>query len=498
MTRRIVCLLACLLLLPAFALAQDSFVMAGFDGEDSTHNWETNGFFTRMEARTGVTFTYEQYDSQEAWQAAKDAMFASGELPDVLFKASLSTQELIRYTDSGQIIDLAPLLETYAPNLWRLLEENPDWRAAITLPNGKIGALPAIQVPATQNALWINQTWLDRLGLEPPTDMDSLRDVLTALRDRDPNQNGRADEIPLTFLGPWELKFFSHAYGVVANDYNVYLDTDGQVRYWPDDDRFFEMAACLRDLYADGLLDENGFYTADNLRRITDDEATLTYGAFFAPTPVNLVTYEMSKQYVVVEPFVYEGGQIYRDFISPVTRGTFAITSACDSPETLLSWVDVLYTEEGAIEAMVGYEGQDYVFDAQGYWNWKGGLENMSTAVLSDLSLYDTGDMPWLFPYGFYSQYAEENVRRINTELDKLTAFVVRPFPEYTLTAQQSDDVRQLQNVLGTYVDESLARVVMGQEDLTPEGIEAFRQGLRDLGMEEMIAFWQGIADGLE
>ena len=122
----------------------------------------------------------------------------------------------------------------------------------------------------------------------------------------------------------------------------------------------------------------------------------------------------------------------------------------------------------------------------------------MSTAVLSDLSLYDTGDMPWLFPYGFYSQYAEENVRRINTELDKLTAFVVRPFPEYTLTAQQSDDVRQLQNVLGTYVDESLARFVMGQEDLTPEGIEAFRQGLRDLGMEEMIAFWQGIADGLE
>ena len=471
--------------------------MAGFDGEDSTHDWNTNGFFTRMQERTGVSFTFQQYNSASQWQTAKDQMFSTGELPDVLFKAALTTEELIRYTDSGQLIDLAPLLETHAPNLWRLLTENPDWLEAITLPNGKIGALPSIHTPATQNAMWINKAWLDKLGLDAPTDMESLAEVLTAFRDRDPNQNGRADEIPMAFLGPWELKFFSHAYGVAVNDYNIYLDDEGTVRYWPDETSFFDMASDLRALYADKLLDSNGFITADTLRRLTDDEADVTYGAFFAPTPLNLVTYEMSKSYVVLEPFVYEGTQVYRDLVGPITRGTFAITSACESPETLLAWVDVLYTEEGGIEAMAGTEGVDYIINAQGYWDWKGGVSSMTTSTLNELSVYDSGNMPWLFPYDFYNAYTEENVRHINAELEKLESSIVRPFPTYTLTAEQSAYVSNLQNQLGVYVDEALARFVLGQEPLTQEAFDLFREGLRELGMDDMIAFWQGIADEL-
>ena len=105
-----------LVVLPAFSSAENAFTMAGFDGKDSTRTWEGNGFFTRMEARTGLSFTFQQYNDAAAWQAAKDAMFAhGGELPDVLFKAALTTDELIRYTESGQLIDLLPLLEENAP-----------------------------------------------------------------------------------------------------------------------------------------------------------------------------------------------------------------------------------------------------------------------------------------------------------------------------------------------------------------------------------------------
>lgn len=193
MFRRALCLIACLslALLPALSLAEQSFTMAGFDGADSTHDWTTNQFFTRMEERTRISFTFQQYTNREKWQQAKDSMFQTGELPDVLFKAALTTDELIRYTDSGQLIDLLPLLAENAPNLWALLENNPDWLKAITLPNGKVGALPAIQSASTQDALWINKAWLDKLGLEAPTDMASLREVLNAFLTRDPNGNGQ-------------------------------------------------------------------------------------------------------------------------------------------------------------------------------------------------------------------------------------------------------------------------------------------------------------------
>ena len=498
MFRRILGLLLglALTLTPAFGMAQTSFTMAGFDGEGSNHDWTTNGFFTRMEARTGLSFTFQQYVDQAQWQAAKDAMFApGGELPDVLFKAALTTEELIRYTDSGQLIDLLPLLEENAPNLWALLEQNPDWLKAITLPSGKVGALPAIQELPAQNAMWINQAWLEALGLSVPTDMESLRTVLTAFRDRDPNGNGKKDEIPMLFLGPWELKFFGHAWGVVANDYNIYLDDAGQVHYWPQEDSFFEMAETLRDLYADGLLDPDGFITADGLRRVTDTDADIIYGAFFAPSPVSLLSYSAATEdYIVMQPFVYEGKQVYRDLVGNITRGTFAITSACEDPAALLRWVDVLYTQEGAIEAMAGIEGEHYYYNEDGTWDWVGGAEGLGISGLNDLTIYDSGDMPWLFPLAFNNLYFEDGVGRLNNQLSELNSYAVQPFPTYTLTIEENEYVGGLQMELGRYVDETLASMVLGETQINQDTKAAFQNGLIERGVEDMIAFWQQIA----
>ena len=43
-------------------------------------------------------------------------------------------------------------------------------------------------------------------------------------------------------------------------------------------------------------------------------------------------------------------------------------------------------------------------------------------------------------------------------------------------------------------MDEAFARFVLGQWELTPEGIQEFRQGLKDHGADRMIDFWQGMA----
>jgi len=498
MFRRILGLMLSLMLAftPVLGMAQTTFTMAGFDGEESNRDWATNGFFTRMEARTGLSFTFQQYTEQAKWQAAKDAMFApGGQLPDVLFKAALNTEELIRYTESGQLIDLLPLLEENAPNLWALLQQNPDWLKAITLPNGKVGALPSIQELPAQNAMWINQNWLETLGLEKPTDMESLRKVLTLFRDRDPNQNGKQDEVPMLFLGPWELKFFGHAWGAVANDFNIYLDEQGQVQYWPQEESFFAMAETLRDMYADGLLDPDGFVTADALRRVTDTKAAITYGAFFAPSPISLLSYSTgAENYVIMGPFEYEGKKVYRDLLGPITRGTFAITSACEDPAALLQWVDVLYSEEGAIEAMAGIEGENYYYNEDGTWDWVGGAEALGVSGLSELTIYDTGDMPWLFPLDFNNRYFEANVGRLNDELAAMSEYAVQPFPTYTLTTEENAYVGQLQMELGRYVDETLARMVLGEVEINDETKAAFLDGLTERGVDDMIAFWQQIA----
>ena len=77
MFRRALSAVLCAVLLTAVpfgALAGDTYRMAGFDGDESRHTWEDNAFFTRMQARTGLTFTFDQYTDYSKWQAAKQAM----------------------------------------------------------------------------------------------------------------------------------------------------------------------------------------------------------------------------------------------------------------------------------------------------------------------------------------------------------------------------------------------------------------------------------------
>ncbi|MBE5777818.1 MAG: extracellular solute-binding protein [Clostridiales bacterium] len=501
MFRRLICTALVLLMLPGLCIAEgaeQTFVMAGFDGQNSNRDWNTNDFFVRMEERTGISFTFQQYNDSSSWQSAKDEMFANGQLPDVFFKAALTNEELIRYTDSGQLIDLKPLLQEHAPNFWAHMEEHPEWLAAITLPNGKIGALPSIDTIAGQNLLWINQQWLDNLGLEMPTDFDSLRTVLAAFRDNDPNQNGKKDEVPLTFLGPWDLKFFSHAYGVVANDYNLYVDDAGKVHFWPDEDSFFLMASTLRDLYKDGLIDKNGFYSNDTLRQYmeTGDEKPPVYGMFFAADPIRLAGYANATQYVAVPPFTCDGRQVYRNLFGNLGFGTFAISSACSDPAAMLAWVDHLYSADGAVEAMAGRLDVNYYMDASGYWTWKSSSGSaLSSNDLSSITVYDTGMMPWCFPADFYILTSVEPARKVAVEINNYSPYLVKPFPYFTLTGDEKARIQPLQDALGRYVDEGLARFVLGQVELNEANIAAFRQGLKERGMDEMLLLWQSVAD---
>ena len=110
------------------AYAETAFTLAGYDHEDTDRVWTENLFFQRMEEKSGIHFDLQQYTTAESWQAAKDAMLAGTvELPDVLFKANLSVRETLKWFEAGKIIDLRSYLEAHAPNLWALLQANPEW-----------------------------------------------------------------------------------------------------------------------------------------------------------------------------------------------------------------------------------------------------------------------------------------------------------------------------------------------------------------------------------
>lgn len=164
-------------------------------------DWNEHPALKRMEELTGIHIEWECVPDA-GFTEKRNLAFASDDLPDIILRAKISPQEEMKYAANGQLVALDEYLD-YAPNLSALIEQDDAIRKGITMPDGHIYSCP--QLNKTEGNLihhyWINKTWLDNLGLEAPTTVDELYDVLVAFRDNDPNGNGQKDEIPYCVVG---------------------------------------------------------------------------------------------------------------------------------------------------------------------------------------------------------------------------------------------------------------------------------------------------------
>ena len=493
--KRGLCALLALLLLPCAALAD--FTMAGYDPANTYRTWSSNKLFARMEERTGVKFTYRQYTDAEEWAKAKAAMQAGGEdLPDVLFKAMLGSAECMELLDRGVLVDLKPYLAENCPNLTALLRRYPQYEQAITLPDGRIAALPAISEQPMQNCVWLNREWMNALGLEMPTTAEELTAVLRAFKEQDPNRNGRQDEIPLAFIGAFDLKFLGHAYGLIANDYNLRA-VDGRAEFVPLTAEFRPFVEWLRQLYSAGLLDKSGFQTSDTLRTVEKDSATNVYGGAITTVPTNFLPASWLSSYAVMPPLTYGGQAVYRDFGGGLTRGTFAVTAACKDVPAVLRWVDSFYTEEVYVLASVGQENVDYVIDGDGTWRMTAAATN-NQYFTGDTLIASGAPFPGLINENFQRRYYDRSVTQLSDQMARINEAARLPFPYYTLTRAQAEEIAPLQNRIGRLVDESIARWVLGETPITDETFDAFSKELEDAGLADFMAFWQSVLEGVQ
>jgi len=489
-------ILALSFLSPALSNATDGMEMSmmGFEPPDSGRVWGENLFFSRMEEKTGLRFRFSQFSDAGDYRAALDALKTGDRpLPDVLFKARLTPADARELYEAGVLTDLAPLLQRYAPAFHARLNSDPDLARAVTLAGGAIPALPHLSEIPAQNVLWVNREWLERLNLDLPETVEDLRLALEAFRGRDPNRNGRADEIPLSFQGAYDLKYLAHAWGLAANDFNVFVK-DGAVRFMPLEEGFRPFIRWLRDAWDAGLLDPNAFSGLDAARRQSEPKAANRLGAFFAPSPVHLVPVEWAGQYTALPPIPHEGEAVYRTVASPVFYGAFAVTTACPDVGRALSWADNLYTPEGAILAAVGAEGADYVMDGDGTWRLL--QEGQGEGYLARSVIATDYSAPGVSPDAFFRQFTDPMVKSLGEQADGVAAAAKDPFPPFALSRAQEEEIGPLQAVLGRYVDESLARFVTGEWQATEEQFDAFEAGQEERGVDRFIAFWQRIYDG--
>jgi putative aldouronate transport system substrate-binding protein len=216
--------------------------------------------YQELQKRTGIQLDF-QHPPVDQTTEQFNLMIASGQYPDIIETNWLTfpggPAKAIR---DEIIVRLNELIDQHAPNLKKLLDENPEWRKQIVTDEGDIYCFPFLRGDPTLLTFAgpaVRQDWLDKAGLQSPTTIDEWRTMLQAFKGNDYNGNGQSDEWP---FAPWldtgpTIAFNHHAFIGAWGITNGFYQVDGTVKYGPLQPEYKDFLATMVDWYKEGLID---------------------------------------------------------------------------------------------------------------------------------------------------------------------------------------------------------------------------------------------------
>jgi putative aldouronate transport system substrate-binding protein len=330
-------------------------------GVSRMEEFPTLWFWTELEKKTGVHIDWDLVDDTN-WTTQINLRFASMDLPD-LIRTSTADIDVEEYgVNQKLLVPLDDYIKDNMPNYSSRLYMN-DANKSMYASDGKmyyIGGLIAQNVNHMGNH-YINKTWLDKLGLPIPKTIDELTNTLRAFRDKDPNGNGKKDEIPL-IAGPLYHQtggLYPHfaSFGVPLHQGGKFgsyaaIAKDGTVQFVTSYPGFKDAVEWLALCYREGLMD---------MESITQDETTVTTkinnsntGYFSYLRLLNTaMTPDIYQQFVsIIPPASKYGVQVPR--LIEIAKKDAEITIANKYIAQTLQWLDAQLETETMMVAWNG------------------------------------------------------------------------------------------------------------------------------------------------
>ncbi|WP_217592019.1 ABC transporter substrate-binding protein [Cohnella sp. GbtcB17] len=323
--------------------------------------------FKRMEEKTGIHINWTNY-TNDVFAEKRNLALATGDLPDAIFDAGLGDYDLLKLAKDGTIIPLDDIIKNM-PNLNKVLEAAPQYKAMMTAPDGHIYSLPWIEelgsgkesIHSVNDIPWINKGWLDKLGLQMPTTTEELKKVLIAFKTQDPNGNGKADEIPVSFInddgGNEDISFLLGSFGEGFNWDETLVTDDGKVVFAANTEGYKAGMKYFNELYKEGLID-NEYVTQDWNTYIAKGKEQL-YGLYFTWDKANVTGADSA--YEPMPALAGPNGQknVARTNGMGFDRGRMVVTKANKNLEATTKWMDQLYDPIQSVQNNWGTYGDD-------------------------------------------------------------------------------------------------------------------------------------------
>ena len=462
-----------------------------------TTDWNDNEFYQEMERRTGVHLEFEMVSSAD-YQTNFNLMIASGNLADMIYVgASYYAEGVDAAIDDGYFLDLTDLLDEYMPNYEKVRTSDVQYELLSTTDSGRLGAVYELRQSKQGPwlGLWIRQDWLDDLGLETPVTFDDYHEVLTAFK----NEKGATAPLILNFSGS------DGEFGTMSGGLNVLnswqLDETGKVNFGPYMDAWKEYVTIMHQWYTEGLIDPDFMATDER----TADMAKVVTGAsgLFAALYTMPSVYEAASEdpnmnlAPVNPPVMNEGDEGHIRLRDSYTSGNTAISADSENWEVALRWLDYLYTEEGALLANYGVEGDTFEFDENGEPVFTDKILNNENGWTMTQTVAS-----YLCPSAGIANWSDWTRELAGVpEKDQACYDVWSEFSDdwrlpssVTLTQDESTERAALYADISTIVKEQTAQFISGALDIESNW-DAYISALEASGMERAIEITQAAYD---
>lgn len=436
-------------------------------------------------------------------------LISTNELPDVIYynwaDAVGGPEKMI---EDGRIIRLNELIDQYAPNLKKIIASDPDVKKQIALDDGTIYMFPLLKLDALKlnatSGLIIRKDWLDNLGLQTPTTIDEWYTVLKAFKEKDPNGNGKPDELP--FTGNWgpgnltKLHDFAPAFGVIGG----FQMNGDKVEFGPIQPGYRDFLETMATWYKEGLIDPE-IMTNDGKAfdyKITNNLAGAYQGGVFSGMGkyFNLMRDTDPNFNVTGAPWpVSPDGTAYATFNmeNKVLPFGEAITSSADKDKLkyIVQWMDFNYSPEGSDLFNFGIEHESYVKDGNGVKftdtivNNPNGLTYDQALATYALSIMDgpiNQDTRYLDALLF-----DDGQRAANAEWMKASSALT--LPTIRMTTDEASASTSIMSQVNTYLNETMTAIISGQKPISE--FDKMAETIKSMGIDQAIAIHQAAYD---
>lgn len=438
-------------------------------------------FFPELEKLTNVHIDFTAVGA-DVFNDSFLLMMATQDYTDMYFNCTANYNGGIsKAIEDGAWIDLADLVDQYAPHYKALIDSDPDFKRANYTDEGALGQFMQYYENSFNNGgMMVRQDWLDEVGMDAPVTYDDWFDVLSAFKSQYGLQNSIIMSTPTS--------------GYYTQTETGFIVKDGKVdNVWADKDLalpWLEEAAKWYDagLFTSSALVENGIPDQDGRSMVLSGEV----GIFNVDIDLIHVYEEQMagdsyKGTPIRRPVVNEG-----DTPNDATQSEFGhgitISTACSDPELAVQWADFWYTEEVKLLANYGIENDTFTYDSEGKPHFTDKVlqdeDGLNFALFKYVVDWGPTVLDWDRKVDSYTD-AQVEAKDVWADVDSSQGY-----PSYaTFTTEESATVSELLSDIQTIVDEQQPKFIMGEQPLSD--YDDFIDTLYGAGLDEVIACYE-------